>query len=344
MTAAVSSSSLSVSEWIKSCSDLMNHCEHFAAADILSTRQRILDFSAGRSSFAVTDSGRFIGYGEAHARVGRIDLRFLSWNCEAKCETATFRTPDHHVVMHIPLHGEFEASQGESWIKVKPGDALVVSSAGILRRRWEGRCDLLNLRIGRDVVNLAAFKSAKDELGDQPLTLIHLDQSLALARFIETIIHDLSSDHSTLSDAAAASHAERLLSLLLLRSLRKHDGRAIADRSAQVAPYYVRRAEQHVADNYMKPIGITDLQTATGVSSRTLYYGFQQYRGASPMKYLKGVRLMQARRRLLEAQIQGGRVGEVAAAVGYDNKSQFARDYKGQFGESPTSTLRGRPR
>ena len=193
--------------------------------DILSTRQRILDFSAGRSSFAVTNSGRFIGYGEAHARVGRIDLRFLSWNCEATCETATFRTPDHHVVLHIPLRGEFEASQGDNWIKVKPGDALVVSAPGVLRRRWEGQCDLLNLRIGRDVVNLAAFKSAK-ELGDQPLTLIHLDQSLALARFIETIIHDLSSDHSTLSDAAAAMHAERLLSLLLLRSLRKQDGRA----------------------------------------------------------------------------------------------------------------------
>lgn len=339
MTAALSFSSLSVSEWIKSCSDLMNHCEHFAAADILSTRQRILDFSAGRSSFAVTNAGRFIGYGEAHARIGRIDLRFLSWNCEAKCETVTFRTPDHHVVLHIPLRGEFEASQGDDWIRVKPGDALVVSAAGVMRRRWEGQCDLLNLRIGREVVNLAALKSAKDVLEEQPLTLIHLDQSLALARFIETIIHDLGSGHSALSDAAAASHAERLLSLLLLRSLRKND--AIADRSAQVAPYYVRRAEQYVADNYMKPVDIADLETATGVSSRTLYYGFKQYRGASPMKYLKGVRLMRARRRLLEAQIQGGRVGQVAAAVGYDNKSQFARDYKEYFGESPTATLRG---
>lgn len=339
MSDALGSSTLSVSEWIKSCSDLMNHCDHFAAADILSTRQRILDFSAGRSSFAVTNSGRFIGYGEAHARIGRIDLRFLSWNCEATCETATFRTPDHHVVLHIPLRGEFEASQGDNWIKVKPGDALVVSAAGILRRRWEGQCDLLNLRIGREVVNLAAFKSAK-ELGDQPLTLIHLDQSLALARFIETIIHDLSSDHSTLSDAAAASHAERLLSLLLLRSLRKPDGRAIADRS-RVAPYYVRRAEQYVSDNYMKPIDVTDLAAATGVSARTLYYGFKQYRGASPKKYLKGVRLLRARRSLLEAQMHGGRVGEVAAAVGYDNNSQFARDYKDYFGESPTATLRG---
>lgn len=339
MSDAPGSSPLSVSEWVKSCSDLMNRCEHFAAGDILSTRQRILDFSAGRSSFAVTNSGRFIGFGEAHARVGRIDLRFLSWNCEATCETATFRTPDHHVVLHIPLRGEFEASQGDNWIKVKPGDALVVSSPGVLRRRWEGQCDLLNLRIGREVVNLAAFKSAK-ELGDQPLTLIHLDQSLALARFIETIIHDLSSDHSTLSDSAAAMHAERLLSLLLLRSLRMHDGRAIADR-AQVAPYYVRRAEQFVSDNYMKPIDIEDLASATGVSSRTLYYGFKQHRGASPGKYLKGFRLLRARRSLLEAQTRGGRVGQVATSVGYGNKSQFARDYKDYFGESPTATLRG---
>ena len=340
MAATLSSSSLAVSEWIKSCSDLMNRCEHFAAADILSTRQRILDFSAGRSSFAVTNSGRFIGYDEAHARFGRIDLRFLSWNCEAKCETATFRTPDHHVVLHIPLRGEFEASQGENWIKVKPGDALVVSAAGVLRRRWEGQCDLLNLRIGREVVNLAAFKSA-EELGDQPLTLIHLTQSLALARFIETIIHDLSSEHSTLSDAAAAMHAERLLSLLLLRSLGAHDSASIADRSTRVAPYYVRRAEQFVSENYMKPIDIAALTAATGVSARTLYYGFKQHRGASPKKYLKGVRLLKARRSLLEAQVRGGRVGEVAASVGYDNKSQFARDYKEYFGENPTATLRG---
>ncbi|MGH6783459.1 MAG: helix-turn-helix transcriptional regulator, partial [Sphingomicrobium sp.] len=147
--------------------------------------------------------------------------------------------------------------------------------------------------------------------------------------------------YSTLSDAAAAMHAERLLSLLLLRSLRKQDVRAIAGRSPQVAPYYVRRAEQFVAENYMKPIDIEDLAAATGVSSRTLYYGFKQHRGASPGKYLKGVRLLRARRSLLEAQMRGGRVGEVAAHVGYENKSQFARDYREYFGESPSATLRG---
>jgi AraC-like DNA-binding protein len=175
------------------------------------------------------------------------------------------------------------------------------------------------------------------------LTLIDLNQSLALARFIETIIHDLSSDNSALSDATMAGHAERLLSSLLLKSLRKTDCYAISDAS-KVAPYYIRRAEQYVAENYMQAIDVAHLEAATGVSSRTLYYGFKQYRGASPMKYLKGIRLMRARRHLLEAQINGGRVGQIAAAVGYDNKSQFARDYKGYFGESPNATLRGRGR
>jgi AraC-like DNA-binding protein len=342
MTAAVATSALSVSEWVKSCSDLMHHCEHFAAVDILSTRQRILDFSSGRSSFAVTGAGKFVGYGEAHARVGRIAVRFLSWNCETKCETSTFRTPDHHVVLHIPLRGEFEASQGEDWIKVQPGNALVVSAAGNLRRRWEGKCDLLNLRIDREVANLAfrGQTQAKGPLDCQPLALIDLNQNLALARFIETIIHDLSSDNSALSDPAAVGHMESLLSLLLLRSLRKTESRSLA--SPQIAPYYIRRAEQYVADNYMQTIDVAQLETATGVSARTLYYGFKRYRGASPMKYLKNIRLMQARRRLLEAQIRGGRVGAIAQAVGYDNKSQFARDYRSYFGESPAATLHGR--
>ena len=53
------------------------------------------------------------------------------------------------------------------------------------------------------------------------------------------------------------------------------------------------------------------------------------------------MRLLNARRSLLEAQLRGARVAEVAAAVGYENKSQFARDYKDYFGESLSATLRG---
>jgi transcriptional regulator GlxA family with amidase domain len=36
--------------------------------------------------------------------------------------------------------------------------------------------------------------------------------------------------------------------------------------------------------------------------------------------------------------MHGGRVGEIAAAVGYVNKSRFARDYKAYFGGSPAAS------
>jgi AraC-like DNA-binding protein len=324
------------SDWAKCC-DLISRRKQFAAADMPSLRQRITDISGGRSSFAITDSGRFIGYNEAHFRISRIDLRFVSWNCEAKCETATFRTPSHHVVLHMPLRGEFEAGKDDDWIRVRPGDALVVNTPGWVRRRWEGRCDSVRLRIEREVANFADFKSTK---GNPPLALIDFGQSVALARFIETLILDLSSDHPVLSDGPAAMHAERILSLLLLQSLRKQCGQAITSRPMAV-PYYVRRAEQYLAKNYMTPITIEETAAATGVSLRTLYYGFKRHRGESPRKYLKGLRLLHARRTLLEAPLDTRRIGDIAMAVGYENKSQFTRDYREYFGETPTATACG---
>jgi AraC-like DNA-binding protein len=337
MNTALDPNSLFVAEWIRSCTELMNRCERFAAADLVSTRQRVIEFTNGRSSFAVTDSGRFLGYDEAHAAFGRVSVRFLSWDSEAKCETSTFRTPDHHVSIHIPLVGEFEATQGHDWLRVSPGQALIVCAAGKITRRWQGRCDHLNVRIDRDILNSVAPEQGL--LDSHPLTTIDLNKCLDLGRFIETIIHDLGSGQSTLRDPDASVHAEKLLALFLLKSLQKKVGPALAP--PQIAPFYVRRVEKFIAENFGAPIAIAELAAVSGVSARTLYYGFKQYRGASPMKYLKTIRLLRARRALLEAQINGGRVGDIAAAAGYDNKSQFARDYKDFFGATPTQTLTG---
>jgi AraC-like DNA-binding protein len=341
MAVASPPNSLDLSHWIRSCSALMTRHERFVATDFASTRQRILDFTRGRCSFTVTDSKRFIGFDEAHAHVGRIAVRFLRWDCDARCETETFRTPDHHVALHIPLSGSFEARQGDNWVTVEPGQVLVVSAAGTMQRRWEGRCDLLNLAVDREVVNRVASGRQKSAFIGQPLTVIDLARAATLARFIETIIHDLSSEEAAFSDTNIGLHAERILMLLLMRSMREKDSRPAPHEAPRVAPYYVRRAEQYMSENCMTRIEVSDLEQVSGVSARTLFYGFKQYRGASPMKYLKSVRLIRARRGLLEAQAQGGRVADIAAAVGYENKSQFARDYRSYFGETPTATLRG---
>lgn len=52
----------------------------------------------------------------------------------------------------------------------------------------------------------------------------------------------------------------------------------------------------------------------------------------SPLQYPKRLRLQEARLRLIAAPRD---VGEIGHAVGYDNLSQFSREYRRMFGAPP---------
>src|SRR4051812_16022829 len=65
-----------VGHWMKSCSGLVARHEHVVAHDVGTTRQRILDGTNGRCSFTTLGQGRFAGFSEARARIGRIGVRF----------------------------------------------------------------------------------------------------------------------------------------------------------------------------------------------------------------------------------------------------------------------------
>ncbi|EJL90880.1 DNA-binding domain-containing protein, AraC-type [Herbaspirillum sp. CF444] len=80
------------------------------------------------------------------------------------------------------------------------------------------------------------------------------------------------------------------------------------------------------------------------VSRRTLQYCFEDIQGISPMAYLRSLRLNGVRRQLLHGRADGAphssRIGDIAAAWGFSNFSQFSCDYKKLFGESPSSAVK----
>jgi AraC-like DNA-binding protein len=343
---AISHPSLfSVSDWIERCTQLTQRRGGAHECDVAATRRRILDMSSGRCTFDVMDANKFGGFSAATARIGRVNFKFLSWNCDTQCETATFRTRDHHVALHIPLRGAFDASQSDQWMNVSPGQALMVSSPGLSRRRWEGPCDLLNIMIEREALEHFLSRDAADGVPDlldrRPLTLIDLNQAITLTRFVETMIQDLTHDRPAFQEPVLGLHAEHVLVMLLVKSLNAQTDQIKADEKSTIAPYYVRRAERFMRAHFAGLITPPDLAKASGVSMRTLYYGFKKYRNLTPTQYLKDMRLIQARRMLIEAQSEGGRIATIASMVGYENRSQFARDYREHFGETPTATLRG---
>ncbi len=332
---------LRLSNWIETASKLETNHAHFVTADLPATRQRILEVSQGRCRFTVTDAGPFVQFREAHAFAGALAIKFLSWNCFGRCETQVLRGANHHLSLHIPLTGGFEARQGGLTVTTNPGQMLVVSSPGAVNRWWEGPCDLLNVMINRDaVINVFSRLPGGPALAAMPLTLIDLRENVTLAMFIENLVRDLGRPAPAFSAPSVLPHVERLLLTLLAGGLREAQGLPTDRETSAVAPWYVLRAEDYLRKHHAEKVRMGDVAAACGVSVRTLHYGFSKFRDHGPADALRDIRLAQARHALIEARITGLKVAEIAKLVGFPNASQFSRDYRAHFGESPSATSR----
>jgi AraC family transcriptional regulator, ethanolamine operon transcriptional activator len=100
----------------------------------------------------------------------------------------------------------------------------------------------------------------------------------------------------------------------------------------------VDRACELMLSQTEDPLSMLAVCRHVGASRRKLNYCFQEALGTSPVKYLRAVRLNGVRREL--RSIQCGSVQDAAARWGFWHLGQFSRDYKGQFGELPSQTLK----
>jgi AraC-like DNA-binding protein len=172
------------------------------------------------------------------------------------------------------------------------------------------------------------------------MQVLDLARVATLSNYLVTICRDLN-DPQPCFDGHLGRLAERALVLLLLNAVPNNYEWAFAEESPSAAsPYYVRRVESYIREHAREPITTDDLVTVGGVSARSIYHGFRRFRSTTPMGYLKAVRLDMARAALVLGRRQGNTsVTEAATAAGYSNLSQFSRDYKMRFRESPSQTL-----
>ncbi len=101
--------------------------------------------------------------------------------------------------------------------------------------------------------------------------------------------------------------------------------------------YKITQAVSWLKEHYNEPIRIETLAKQVNMSTSSLYQHFKEATALSPLQYQKRLRLMEARARLLE---RASDVGVVASAVGYENISQFHREYKKLFGAPPIQDAR----
>ncbi|RMB84990.1 AraC family transcriptional regulator [Streptomyces shenzhenensis] len=96
---------------------------------------------------------------------------------------------------------------------------------------------------------------------------------------------------------------------------------------------HVSRAVRWIREHYAQPFRVEDVARMSGMSVSAFYRNFQSVTAMSPIQFQKQIRLQEAR---LLLATHPGDVTRVGQRVGYDNPSQFSREYRRQFGAPPS--------
>lgn len=104
-------------------------------------------------------------------------------------------------------------------------------------------------------------------------------------------------------------------------------------------PEKIRQVKQYLDQHTRQAITLQHLAEKAGLSVPHLCAEFRQCYGDSPINYLIGLRLQQARYLLLDRSFS---IGEIARRVGYEDIYHFSKLFKKHFGCSPRA-MRNQP-
>lgn len=99
----------------------------------------------------------------------------------------------------------------------------------------------------------------------------------------------------------------------------------------------VARALKLIQNDYAENLDVESLAQQANMSTSAFHRAFKEVTADSPLQYLKKIRLSKARDFIVQ---QGMKAYVAADKVGYESASQFSREFKRYFGQSPAEMVR----
>lgn len=161
---------------------------------------------------------------------------------------------------------------------------------------------------------------------------------MRLGRWLLELIDEANQRPQMLQHAAAVRSMEQDLLQHLAAAvqlpLKKHSQPAISkrQRGVEAAIKYLRDADHST-------ITVPQLRNASGVSMRTLEYGFRDTFDITPATFLRLQRFHAARRKLMNAESGSTSIAEIAYETGFYHLGRFSGRYHELFHEPPLRTL-----
>lgn len=274
-----------------------------------------------------------------HLPLKDISANHLVYRAEVQIQSEPLE--DFYLVL-LPINSVAEIRCGKNEILANSSRAAIVNSNSNLWMQWKADCSQFILRVDKRLVD----QTCEALIGHPIRKPVEFQPAMDIS--VNTMWDEIISlvTCSTFTKTATAfplitSQAEQMLVGSMLIHQPHLYSAEIQDPRTSSVPQIIRRAEEFMVEHCAEPITMIDVARHLGVSLRSLYNRFQQYRYISPKAFLKAVRLDLVRRDLIESRDSGSpsTVTHIAMSRGFSHLGHFTQAYLERFGELPSQTI-----
>jgi len=274
-------------------------------------------------------------------KVGRVTAGYLRFGSAIRIHTA--EATDYHV--DIPLTGRAvmrAGSRGAVYGTPRTARIFMPGHAADLD------CDEDFTQIAVMIPHAELHLELESFLGRRVTKPVEFSAELGLVEgpgrtVLETLrLIDQVSNHTSgmLYNPLASQRLEQVLIATLLLTQPHNYTDELRSPFAPAGQRPVARAVDLLRANPEYPWTVSQLANRISVSVRSLQEGFRRSMDATPMSYLRKVRLEHIHNELSHAEPGSVSVTDVAARWGVTHFGRFAASYQRQFGEKPSETVR----
>lgn len=242
-------------------------------------------------------------------------------------------------LIQIPTKGYAEIDYANHKFISYAQVASLLSPSQAVKMRWRAGSPQLILKINKDDF---LFHCRQHLPHFQQQALI-FDPKLDFSRpsgtyflqLLRTLINALDTQQHPLHYPLAFKQFESSLFNALIYGQANNSQEHLQQANKVVSPYFIKRTEAYIRDNLHEALNVEILAAQAGISVRTLFNGFKNYLGTTPMAYLKELRFEQAHLELINNEHAS--VTDVAFKWGFTHLGRFSQEYKRRYGRLPSS-------
>ncbi|WP_052178367.1 AraC family transcriptional regulator [Marinobacter segnicrescens] len=272
-----------------------------------------------------------------HLALGEISLSRLRYGAAVKIECDPL---DNCFLVQMPIAGNAAVTVRDRHMELNSDVASVLSPNDAVRMRWSQDTDQLIMRVSSNLLERTLVGHLGHPL-DEPLRLesaFGWRNSTAWNGLLSYLIDCATQCPDLAQHRLVLPQIEQLTTSILLATHRHNYSETAPARRSTILPRHVRRVQDFIQAHAHEPMTAEQLAQIAGVSLRSLYTGFKDFLGVSPMQYLRDLRMEHAHTELISGE--AGNVSGVALRWGFAHMGRFSTDYKQRYGESPSQTLR----